>query len=112
MTFQFGTNWAYYAHHVGDIFGAPLAIEGLMAFLLEPASFAELFFFPVAQVKFVHTVGSVDVTATMWVLAVSSFDLLRGRDLAFAPRSFAVAKGLGRTSVLSDRRFYMFRMSR
>jgi cytochrome bd-type quinol oxidase subunit 1 len=31
MEFQFGTNWAY-SHYVGDIFGAPLAIEGLMAF--------------------------------------------------------------------------------
>ena len=29
MEFQFGTNWAYYSHYVGDIFGAPLAIEGL-----------------------------------------------------------------------------------
>jgi cytochrome d ubiquinol oxidase subunit I len=44
MEFQFGTNWAYYAHYVGDIFGAPLAIEGLMAFFLE-ASFVGLFFF-------------------------------------------------------------------
>lgn len=35
MEFQFGTNWAYYSHYVGDIFGAPLAIEGLMAFFLE-----------------------------------------------------------------------------
>ena len=34
MEFQFGTNWAYYSHYVGDIFGAPLAIEGLMAFSL------------------------------------------------------------------------------
>jgi cytochrome d ubiquinol oxidase subunit I len=32
MEFQFGTNWAYYSHYVGDIFGVPLAIEGLMAF--------------------------------------------------------------------------------
>ena len=30
LEFQFGTNWAYYSHYVGDIFGAPLAIEGLM----------------------------------------------------------------------------------
>jgi len=44
MEFQFGTNWAYYAQYVGDIFGAPLAIEGLMAFFLE-ASFVGLFFF-------------------------------------------------------------------
>ena len=29
LEFQFGTNWAYYSHYVGDIFGAPLAIEGL-----------------------------------------------------------------------------------
>ena len=35
MEFQFGINWAYYSHYVGDIFGAPLAIEGLMAFFLE-----------------------------------------------------------------------------
>ncbi|MBT6207070.1 MAG: cytochrome bd-I ubiquinol oxidase subunit CydA, partial [Francisellaceae bacterium] len=35
MEFQFGTNWAYYAYYVGDIFGVPLAIEGLMAFFLE-----------------------------------------------------------------------------
>ncbi|HEY9513004.1 MAG TPA: cytochrome ubiquinol oxidase subunit I, partial [Rhodanobacter sp.] len=34
MEFQFGMNWAYYSHYVGDIFGAPLAIEGLMAFFL------------------------------------------------------------------------------
>jgi cytochrome d ubiquinol oxidase subunit I len=44
MEFQFGTNWAYYAHYVGDVFGAPLAIEGLMAFFLE-ATFVGLFFF-------------------------------------------------------------------
>ena len=44
MEFQFGTNWAYYSQYVGDIFGAPLAIEGLMAFFLE-ATFIGLFFF-------------------------------------------------------------------
>ncbi len=44
MEFQFGTNWAYYAHYVGDIFGVPLAIEGLMAFFLE-STFVGLFFF-------------------------------------------------------------------
>ncbi|HCR66304.1 MAG TPA: cytochrome bd-I ubiquinol oxidase subunit CydA, partial [Oceanicaulis sp.] len=32
MEFQFGMNWSYYSHYVGDVFGAPLAIEGLMAF--------------------------------------------------------------------------------
>ncbi len=44
MEFQFGTNWAYYSHYVGDIFGAPLAIEGLAAFFME-STFAGLFFF-------------------------------------------------------------------
>jgi cytochrome d ubiquinol oxidase subunit I len=38
MEFQFGTNWAYYSHYVGDIFGAPLAIEGLLAFFWNPLS--------------------------------------------------------------------------
>jgi len=161
MEFQFGTNWSYYSHYVGDIFGAPLAIEGLMAFFLEstfiglfffgwdklskrahlattfmvalgsnlsalwilvangwmnnPAgshfnvdtmrmeltSFSDLFFNPVAQVKFVHTVGAGYVTATMFVLAVSAYYILRGRDLAFARRSFAVATGFGLASILS-----------
>ena len=44
MEFQFGTNWSYYAHYVGDIFGVPLAIEGMMAFFFE-AAFIGLFFF-------------------------------------------------------------------
>lgn len=44
MEFQFGTNWSYYSHYVGDIFGAPLALEGLMAFFLE-ATLVGLFFF-------------------------------------------------------------------
>ncbi len=44
LEFQFGTNWAYYSHYVGDIFGAPLAIEGLMAFFLE-STMIGLFFF-------------------------------------------------------------------
>ncbi|OYW26573.1 MAG: cytochrome d terminal oxidase subunit 1 [Caulobacter sp. 12-67-6] len=44
MEFQFGMNWSYYSHYVGDIFGAPLAIEGLMAFFLE-ATFVGLMFF-------------------------------------------------------------------
>lgn len=44
MEFQFGMNWSYYSQYVGDVFGAPLAIEGLMAFFLE-ATFIGLFFF-------------------------------------------------------------------
>ena len=161
MEFQFGTNWAYYSHYVGDIFGAPLAIEGLMAFFLE-STFIGLFFFgwdrltkaqhlavtwlvaigsnlsalwilvangwmqnpvgsafnyqtmrmelvdfgalifnPVAQVKFVHTVSAGYVTGAIFVLAISSFYLLKKRDLPFARRSFAIAAIFGLASTLS-----------
>ena len=161
MEFQFGTNWAYYSHYVGDVFGAPLAIEGLMAFFLESTfiglfflgwerlskrqhlavtfftalgsnlsalwiliangwmqnpvgsefsyetmrmemtSFAELLFNPVAQVKFVHTVSAGYVAGSMFVLGISSWYLLKGRDIAFAKRSFAVAAGFGLAAILS-----------
>jgi cytochrome d ubiquinol oxidase subunit I len=147
MEFQFGTNWAYYAHYVGDVFGTPLAIEGLMAFFLE-ATFVGLFFFgwdrlskvkhlivttllaigtnlsalwilianawmqnpvgaefnldtmrmevtsfatvmfnPVAQSKFVHTVSAGYVLGSMFVLSISAWYLLRGRNIEFAKRS-------------------------
>lgn len=161
MEFQFGTNWAYYSHYVGDIFGAPLAIEGLMAFMLEStfvgmfflgwdrlskrqhllatffvalgsnlsalwilvanawmqnpvgaefnyqtmrmelASFSEVFFNPVAQVKFIHTVAAGYVTGAMFVLSVSAYYLIRKRDIGFARRSFAVAAGFGLASICS-----------
>ncbi|WP_282348512.1 cytochrome ubiquinol oxidase subunit I [Pseudomonas sp. PS01301] len=161
MEFQFGTNWAYYSHYVGDIFGAPLAIEGLMAFFLESTfiglfffgwdrlsrkqhlavtwlvalgsnlsalwiliangwmqnpvgaefnfvtmrmeltSFTDLLFNPVAQVKFVHTVAAGYVTGAVFILAISSWYLLKGRDIAFARRSFAIAAAFGMASILS-----------
>ena len=44
MEFMFGTNWAYYSQYVGDIFGTPLAIEGLVAFMLESTFFGIFFF--------------------------------------------------------------------
>ncbi len=68
---------------------------------MELTSFADLFFNPVAQVKFVHTVAAGYVTASMFVLGVSSLYLLKGRDMAFARRSFAVAVGFGLASVCS-----------
>jgi cytochrome d ubiquinol oxidase subunit I len=161
MEFQFGTNWSYFSHYVGDIFGAPLAIEGLMAFFLE-STFVGLFFFgwdrlskhqhlavtwlvalgsnfsalwilvangwmqnpiasdfnfetmrmemlsfselvlnPVAQVKFVHTVAAGYVTGAMFVLGISSYYLLKGRDIPFAKRSFAIAASFGLAATLS-----------
>jgi cytochrome d ubiquinol oxidase subunit I len=161
MEFQFGTNWAYYSHYVGDIFGAPLAIEGLMAFFLE-STFVGLFFFgwkklsklqhlvvtgmvalgsnlsavwiliangwmqnpvgarfnpdtmrmelanfwdvifnPVAQAKFVHTVSAGYVCGAMFMLAVSSWFILKGRHLEVMKRSFTVAAAFGLASALS-----------
>jgi cytochrome d ubiquinol oxidase subunit I len=161
MEFQFGTNWAYYSHYVGDIFGAPLAIEGLMAFFLE-STFVGLFFFgwdrlskvghlvvtalvalgsslsalwilianawmqnptgaefnfetmrmeltsfgavlfnPVAQAKFVHTVAAGYVVGSVFVLAISAWYLLRGRNVDVAKRSMAVAASFGLACSLS-----------
>lgn len=65
MEFQFGMNWSYYSHYVGDIFGAPLAIEGLMAFFLE-ATFVGLFFFGWDKLsKVAHMVVA-------WLVAIGS----------------------------------------
>jgi len=44
LEFQFGTNWSNYSWFVGDIFGAPLAIEGIMAFFMESTFIAIMFF--------------------------------------------------------------------
>jgi len=161
MEFQFGTNWAYYSHYVGDVFGAPLAIEGLMAFFLEStfvglfffgwerlskighlsvtglvalgsnlsalwilianawmqnpvgaefnfetmrmelASFSDVLFNPVAQSKFVHTVAAGYVVGSVFVLAISAWYLLRGRNVDLAKRSMAVAASFGLACALS-----------
>lgn len=155
MEFQFGTNWAYYSHYVGDIFGVPLAIEGLMAFFLEStfigmfffawdrvskkqhlmftvfvaigsnlsalwilvangwmqdpvgtvfnpvtmrmelASFISVLFSPVAQAKFFHTTCAGYVTASVFVMAISSYYILKKQDLPFARRSFKVSALFG-----------------
>jgi len=65
MEFQFGMNWSYYSHYVGDVFGAPLAVEGLMAFFLE-ATFVGLFFFGWDKLS---KVGHLTVT---WLVAIGS----------------------------------------
>ena len=65
MEFQFGMNWSYYSHYVGDIFGAPLAIEGLMAFFLE-ATFVGMFFFGWDRMtKVQHLIAT-------WLVAIGS----------------------------------------
>lgn len=44
LEFEFGTNWSNYSWFVGDIFGAPLAIEGILAFFMEATFIAVMFF--------------------------------------------------------------------
>lgn len=161
MEFQFGTNWAYFSQYIGDVFGVPLAVEGMTAFMLESVLFA-IFFFgwekvsrtahwfstlalaigsslsalvilvangymqhpvgahfdynslrmvfgswtqlwlnPDAQIRFVHTVAAGYVTGATFVIAISSYYLLKARDVAFAKRSFAIAAAFGLASILS-----------
>ncbi len=65
MEFQFGTNWSYYSHYVGDVFGAPLALEGLMAFFLE-ATFVGMFFFGWDKLSRLQHLGCT------WLLALAT----------------------------------------
>ncbi|HEY0664385.1 MAG TPA: cytochrome ubiquinol oxidase subunit I, partial [Thiobacillaceae bacterium] len=65
LEFQFGTNWAYYSHYVGDIFGVPLAIEGMMAFFLE-STFVGLFFFGWQRLS------KLQHLAVTWLVAIGS----------------------------------------
>ncbi len=78
MEFQFGTNWSYYSHYVGDIFGAPLAIEGLMAFFLE-SSFVGLFLFgwdklsPRAHLATAWLVAIGSNLSALWILIANGW---------------------------------------
>ena len=67
MEFQFGTNWAYFSHYVGDVFGAPLfqRSESIMAFFRQ-ASFVGLFFFGWDRLS---KLGHLAVT---WLVAIGS----------------------------------------
>ncbi|MEG2240676.1 MAG: cytochrome ubiquinol oxidase subunit I [Alistipes sp.] len=155
LEFEFGTNWSNYSHFVGDIFGAPLAIEGIMAFFMESTfiavmffgwnkvskgfhltatwltaiganlsalwilvanawmqspvgctfniesvrnemtSFWEVLFSPVAINKFTHTVTSSFVLAAVFVIGVSAWYLLRGRERKMATQSIGIASIFG-----------------
>ncbi len=78
MEFEFGMNWAFYSHYVGDVFGAPLAIEGLMAFFLE-ASFIGLFFFgwdkmsPLAHLIVTWLVALGSNLSALWILIANGW---------------------------------------
>jgi len=151
LEFEFGTNWSNYSWFVGDIFGAPLAIEGILAFFLESTFIAVMFFGwnkvgkkfhltstwlvaiganlsalwilianawmqnpvgmafnpetarnemvdfwavlfnPVAVEKFLHTISSGFLLASMFVLGISSWFLLRKREDLMSRRSILIA---------------------
>lgn len=155
LEFEFGTNWSNYSWFVGDIFGAPLAIEGILAFFMEstfiavmffgwnkvskkfhlvstwltaiganlsalwilvangwmqkpvgmvfnPAtarmemtSFWEVLFSPMAVHKFLHTTASGFVLASIFVIGVSAWYILKGREIVFARKSIIVATVFG-----------------
>lgn len=155
LEFEFGTNWSNYSWFVGDIFGAPLAIEGILAFFLESTFIAVMFFgwnkvsrefhlastwlvaagaslsalwilvanawmqypvgmhfnpatarnemldfwdvflSPVAVDKFLHTVTSGFVLASVFVIGISAWFLLKKREILLARRSIMVAVVFG-----------------
>ena len=160
LEFEFGTNWSNYSWFVGDIFGAPLAIEGLFAFFME-ATFVAVMFFgwnkvskgfhlasswltalgvtlsalwilvanawmqypvgmefdaaqmrnvmtdffavalsPVAINKFFHTVFSAWTLAGVFVIGVSSWLLLRKRNISAAKSSMKVGSFVGLAGIL------------
>ncbi len=160
LEFEFGTNWSNYSWFVGDIFGAPLAIEGIMAFFMESTFIAVMFFgwnkvspgyhlistwlvaiganlsalwilvanawmqhpvgmhfnpdtarneminfwdvlfSPMAYTKFLHTISSGFTTASIFVVAISAWYLLKKRDITFAKRSIIVAGVFGLLSTI------------
>jgi cytochrome d ubiquinol oxidase subunit I len=155
LEFQFGTNWSNYSWMVGDIFGAPLAVEGIVAFFLEATFFAVMFFgwdrvskkfhlfstwmvaigsnlsalwilvangwmqnpvgmafnpetvrfemenfwevlfSAIAIAKFTHTTSSSFLVGVTFVIAVSSYYLLKGRHVEMAKKSILVASVFG-----------------
>ena len=78
LEFQFGSNWSNYSWFVGDIFGAPLAIEGLFAFFLEATFFAVMFFGWIRVSRRFHLVSTWMVfigsnISALWILVANAW---------------------------------------
>ncbi|MBW4047378.1 MAG: cytochrome bd-I ubiquinol oxidase subunit CydA [Proteobacteria bacterium] len=78
MEFEFGTNWSFYSGFVGDIFGAPLAIEGLMAFFMESTFVGLMVFGWKRLTKMQHLIVTYLVAigsnlSALWILIANSF---------------------------------------
>ena len=78
LEFEFGTNWSNYSWFVGDIFGAPLAIEGIMAFFME-ATFISIMFFGWKKVSKKFHLASTWLTvigatlSALWILVANAW---------------------------------------
>ncbi|WP_046176474.1 cytochrome ubiquinol oxidase subunit I [Domibacillus indicus] len=76
--FQFGMNWSEYSRFVGDVFGAPLAIEALLAFFME-STFIGLWIFgwdrlsPKVHLACIWLVSLGTMMSALWILAANSF---------------------------------------
>jgi cytochrome bd ubiquinol oxidase subunit I len=99
MEFQFGTNWAQYSKFVGDIFGAPLAAEGVFAFFLE-SGFLGLYLFGRGKVsKGVHWFSSLMVAcgatlSAFWIIVANSWQQ--------TPAGFALRNGRAELTSFSE----------
>ncbi len=117
MEFEFGTNWSNYSWMVGDIFGAPLAVEGIIAFFIEATFFAVMFFGWHRVSKGFHLLSSWMVAigsnlSAVWILVANAwmqypvgqafnpdtarFEMQSFLDVAFSP--YAVTKFTHATS--------------
>ena len=107
MEFQFGTNWAHYARFVGDIFGSPLAIEGIYAFFLESGFLALLLFgwnkvgpkmhlFSTCMVALgAHFSAIWIIVANSWMQTPAGFHLARKVKVLADGREFPLSTDLG-----------------
>ncbi len=96
MEFQFGTNWATYSRYVGDIFGAPLAAEGVFSFFLE-SGFLGLYLFGRNRVSArTHWISilMVAVGAT-----ISAFWIIVANSWQQTPAGFTVNEVVGRAEL-------------
>jgi len=78
MEFEFGTNWASYSRYVGDVFGSPLAAEGLFAFALESAFLGVLLFGWNKVKPWVHLLSAIGVFlgsmfSAIWIVIANSW---------------------------------------
>jgi cytochrome bd ubiquinol oxidase subunit I len=78
MEFQFGTNWATYSRYVGDVFGSPLAAEGIFAFFLESGFLAILVFGWDRVSTAVHFFSTIMVSlgsmfSAVWIIVANSW---------------------------------------